>query len=385
MRLMAPKISIVVPMLNEGPNVVSLARQIISALESEQRDFEVVFVDDASTDDTWERILEVQRGDPRVRAIRHARRGGQSAALWTGFRASRGDVIASLDGDLQNDPADLPRLLAELAGCDLACGVRTQRMDSPVRRLSSKIARVARRVVFGVDFRDSACNLRAFKRGVLDTLPAFDGIHRFMPILAQSGGAIVKEVPVQHRPRTAGQSKYGVWNRLGRGILDLVMVALYRRRQLRSISVTEPLLKTSKLMTSDAIHYSEARNLTLENVVALYRANKWSAAEKPELLHQALLGSHSLVTAWDGTRLVGLGNALSDGFLVVYYSHLLVLPEYQSRGIGTRLMRMLMSRYAGFHQHVLVADGRAIEFYRKCGFERAGKTEPMWIYAGHDH
>ena len=138
-------------------------------------------------------------------------------------------------------------------------------------------------------------------------------------------------------------------------------------------------------MTPDAIRYSETRNLALEGVVALYRANKWSAAEKPKLVHQALLDSHSLVTAWDGTRLVGLGNAISDGSLVVYYSHLLVLPQFQCRGIGTRLMRMLMSRYAGFHQQVLVADGRAIDFYRKCGFERAGKTEPMWIYAGHDH
>ena len=236
---MAPKISVVVPLLNEGPNVAPLARQITAVLGREQREFEVVFVDDASTDDTWDCILEAQRSDHRIHAIRHARRGGQSAALWTGFRASRGEVIATLDGDLQNDPADLPRLVAELANCDLACGIRTQRMDSVVRRLSSKVARAARRIVFGVDFRDSACNLRAFKRGVLDSLPAFDGIHRFMPILAQSGGAVVKEVPVTHRPRIAGQSKYGVWNRLGRGILDLLMVALYRRRQLRNIPVME--------------------------------------------------------------------------------------------------------------------------------------------------
>ena len=138
-------------------------------------------------------------------------------------------------------------------------------------------------------------------------------------------------------------------------------------------------------MTSNNIDYRQIRELPVESVLSLYRANKWSSAEKPELLHKALVASHSLVTAWDGSRLVGLGNALSDGHLVVYYSHLLVLPEYQGRGIGTRLMQMLMARYAGFHQHILVADGRAIEFYKKCGFERAGKTEPMWIYAGHDH
>jgi GNAT superfamily N-acetyltransferase len=138
-------------------------------------------------------------------------------------------------------------------------------------------------------------------------------------------------------------------------------------------------------MNSNAIHYSETHELALEGVLALYQANGWSSAEKPELLHKALCASHSLVTAWDGERLVGLGNAISDSHLVVYYPHLLVLPDYQRRGIGTELMRRLMARYQGFHQHMLVADGRALDFYRKCGFERAGKTEPMWIYAGHDH
>jgi GNAT superfamily N-acetyltransferase len=138
-------------------------------------------------------------------------------------------------------------------------------------------------------------------------------------------------------------------------------------------------------MSSSGIHYSDTRQLEAESVLALYRANGWSSAKKPELLHKALLASHSLFTAWDGTRLVGLGNTISDGFLVVYYPHLLVLPAYQGRGIGTELMRRLMTRYQGFHQHMLVADGRALNFYRKCGFERAGKTEPMWIYAGHDH
>ena len=138
-------------------------------------------------------------------------------------------------------------------------------------------------------------------------------------------------------------------------------------------------------MTPHAIEYKESRELALDNVLALYRANEWSSAGKPELLLKALLASHSLVTAWDGTTLVGLGNAISDGCLVVYYPHLLVLPDYQRRGIGIRLMQMLMARYEGFHQQVILAEGRASEFYRKCGFERAGKTEPMWIYAGHDH
>ncbi len=120
-------------------------------------------------------------------------------------------------------------------------------------------------------------------------------------------------------------------------------------------------------------------------VLELYRANNWSAADKPAALMAALQNSHSLVTARIDGRLVGLGNALSDGHLVVYYPHLLVHPDFQGQGIGRALMQALQSRYAGFHQQMLTADGGAIDFYRALGFERAGKTEPMWIYAGKDH
>lgn len=133
------------------------------------------------------------------------------------------------------------------------------------------------------------------------------------------------------------------------------------------------------------IHYRDTRELSRREVVALYRANEWSSALKPARLLRGLLGSHSLVTAWDDERLVGLGNAISDGHLVVYYPHLLVHPDYQRRGIGGELMRRLLKRYRGFHQQVILADARALEFYRKLGFERAGRTSPMWIYAGLDH
>jgi GNAT superfamily N-acetyltransferase len=131
--------------------------------------------------------------------------------------------------------------------------------------------------------------------------------------------------------------------------------------------------------------YSETRDLPVEKVVALYKANGWSSADKPELLLKALRNSHGLVSAWDGDTLVGLGNAITDGYLVVYYPHLLVLPSYQRKGLGHGIMQRLMALYEGFHMHILVADGKAIDFYKKCGFERAGKSEPMWIYAGHDH
>jgi GNAT superfamily N-acetyltransferase len=138
-------------------------------------------------------------------------------------------------------------------------------------------------------------------------------------------------------------------------------------------------------MNVSDIQFKETRDIRVEDIVALYKALSWSSANKPQVLHKALLGSHSLFSAWHGDRLVGIGNAITDGHLVVYYPHLLIHPDYQGRGIGTRLVRLLTAPYAGFHQQMLVADGRAVEFYRKCGFERAGKTEAMWIYAGHDH
>jgi GNAT superfamily N-acetyltransferase len=133
------------------------------------------------------------------------------------------------------------------------------------------------------------------------------------------------------------------------------------------------------------IHYSDSARPELTAVVALYRTVNWSAADKPQALHAALLGSHFLVTAWDGTLLVGLGNAISDGHLVVYFPHLVVRPEYQHRGIGTQIVQRMRERYCGFHQQVLVADGLAVGFYRRLGFARAGTTEPLWIFDGHEH
>ncbi|MFD1770412.1 GNAT family N-acetyltransferase [Sphingobacterium suaedae] len=133
------------------------------------------------------------------------------------------------------------------------------------------------------------------------------------------------------------------------------------------------------------IKISVNRDLNADDVLQLYQANKWTAAEKPKLLMKALLNSHSLITAWDGTTLVGLGNAISDGYLVVYYPHLLVLPSYQGKGVGRLIMDKMQEIYKGFHMQMLTADGKAIEFYKKNGFERAGQTEPMWIYSGGDH
>jgi len=236
----APHISVVAPLWNETANVRPLADRVFAAFKDETRSLELLLVDDASTDDTWEQILAARKAYPRIRALRLLQHRGQSAALWAGFQASRGQLIATLDGDLQNDPADLPRLLAALSDCDLACGVRARRQDNFRRRVSSRLARRARKLALGVDFQDTGCNLRAFKRSVLPMLFPFDGLHRFMPILAHDAGAVVRELSVAHHPRVAGKSKYGVWNRLGRGIFDLVVISWTRKRHLRNLQVHEP-------------------------------------------------------------------------------------------------------------------------------------------------
>jgi GNAT superfamily N-acetyltransferase len=129
----------------------------------------------------------------------------------------------------------------------------------------------------------------------------------------------------------------------------------------------------------------ETKEINIEEIIRLYKANEWSSAEKPDLLYKGLLNSETLITAWDDTKLVGLGNAISDGYLTVYYPHLLILPEYQGRGIGKMICDKMQERYRDFHMQMLTADGKSIDFYKKNGFERAGKTEPMWIYQGDEH
>jgi len=133
------------------------------------------------------------------------------------------------------------------------------------------------------------------------------------------------------------------------------------------------------------IEIKETKDVKQDDIIAIYKANHWSSAEKPDQLIQALINSHSFITAWHNEKLVGLGNALSDGFLVVYYPHLIIHPDYQGQGIGKRILNKLQEKYGDFHQQILVADGKAIDFYEKCGFEPAGETKSMWIYKGNDH
>ena len=236
---MAADLSIIVPVFNEADNILPLAQEVAAAFAPVGQDYELVFVDDCSTDATWQKIQSAHQADARVRGVRHEKNSGQSAALWTGIQATRRPIIATLDGDLQNDPAELPKMLAELAQCDFVCGMRLERQDNFVRRASSRVARWARKTVLGADFYDTGCALRVFKRATVAGLFGFNGLHRFLPVLVQGGGFTTKEIPVRHRPRVAGVSKYGVWNRVWRGIVDLFAIAWYQKRRTRPVAFTE--------------------------------------------------------------------------------------------------------------------------------------------------
>jgi len=186
---MPPRLSIVVPVYNEEANVLPLAEEVRQAMEPAGWSWELVFVDDGSRDGTWEQIRRAAERIPQVRGLRHARNAGQSAALWTGFRLSRAPVLATLDGDRQNDPAEIPRLLKLLEEADFVSGDRSaNRRDSWVRRASSAVARWFRALVLKHAFRDTGCALRVFRRETLEGIPPFDGLHRFLPILVAGGG-----------------------------------------------------------------------------------------------------------------------------------------------------------------------------------------------------
>jgi dolichol-phosphate mannosyltransferase len=230
-----PDISVIVPVYNEADNVLPLWREVQTALQKQPRSWELVFVDDCSTDATWQRIAEARATDSCVRGVRHLRNAGQSAAVWTGVRASDSPIIATLDGDLQNDPADIPAMLEQLERCDFVCGKRVSRRDTLLRRVSSRVAREARKAVLKADFADTGCAMRVFKRSALDGILPFNGWHRFLPVLVHHNGAKAVEVPVNHRARAAGVSKYGLGNRLWRGTYDLIGVAWYQKRRLKTV------------------------------------------------------------------------------------------------------------------------------------------------------
>lgn len=219
-----------IPVYNEAENLPVLDGEIRQAMAAVGLPYEVIYVDDGSTDGSPAVLLGLAREDPRVRVLRQRRNSGQSAALDAGFRHARGSVVVTLDADLQNDPADIPRLLERMGEHDVVSGVRTRRQDSWMRRASSRIANRIRNRVTRESVTDVGCTLRACRTEYLRRIPVFNGMHRFLPTLLRMEGARVTEVPVNHRPRLHGQPKYGIHNRLWRGLADLCGVRWLQTR-----------------------------------------------------------------------------------------------------------------------------------------------------------
>jgi dolichol-phosphate mannosyltransferase len=228
-----PQLAVVVPVHNEAGNIAPLIAEICQSLDG-RYGYEIVYVDDASSDSTAAELLAAAR-NPAVRVITHALRSGQSAAIWTGVNAARAPVIATLDGDGQNDPADIPGLLDRLdkAGDKtllLVAGHRVRRRDTWAKRISSRIANGVRRRLLGDDTPDTGCGLKVFARAAFLDMPRFDHMHRFLPALMLRRGGAVISVKVNHRARERGTSNYGVFDRLGVGLVDLLGVMWLLRR-----------------------------------------------------------------------------------------------------------------------------------------------------------
>jgi dolichol-phosphate mannosyltransferase len=227
-----PDLSIVVPAYDEVDALPPLIDELESTLRATGRTWELILVDDASGDGTSIWIANAARSRPGIVGVLLERRAGQSAALAAGLATARGRVVVTLDADGQNDPADIPRLLESLKDADVVSGIRRDRADTAVRKISSRIANATRRFVLGDRITDIGCSLKAYRREALEYLPHFVGSHRFLPALCQFRGARIVELTVAHRPRRHGRSKYGVGNRLFRGLRDLFGVAWLRSRLL---------------------------------------------------------------------------------------------------------------------------------------------------------
>jgi dolichol-phosphate mannosyltransferase len=224
---MTPEISIVIPLYNEAENVRILQGEVRAALEGIP--YELILVDDGSTDGTAAAV----EAAPEVRLLEFTKNAGQSAAMLAGMRVARGAVLVLLDGDLQNDPRDVPKLLAEIEkGADLVCGYRAKRMDSTVKKLTGRIANFIRSRFVADGIRDTGCTLKAMRRECVAALVPFHGMHRFIPALVKNAGFRIVEIPVNHRARRFGASKYGLGNRAARATLDMLGVRWLQSRRL---------------------------------------------------------------------------------------------------------------------------------------------------------
>ncbi len=231
-----PEISFVIPCHNEQDNLRALVTAIREATDPLKQTYEIMLVDDFSSDNSWAVVKELAAGDARVRALKFARNFGQSAALWAGMKESRGRYIVTLDADMQNDPRDIPEFIKALEQADCVCGSRIEKRghgDNFVRIASSRIANWVRNKLSGENVTDAGCCYRAFKRECVADLKFFKGMHRFLPTLFKIEGFTVTEIPVRHNPRSAGVSHYGVWNRLFASFYDLLAVRWMQKRMFK--------------------------------------------------------------------------------------------------------------------------------------------------------
>jgi len=235
----APEISGVVPFYNEGAVAAGVIDELVNSMSKLGRTFELVLVDDGSSDDTIEVLKRAQQRSPSCRVLRHPRNVGQAAALWNGLHAARGSILVTLDGDGQNDPSDLSMLLNRLADADMVIGFRANRQDSRLRLAMSRIANAVRRYWLGDNMRDTGCALRVFRREVLQSFLPIRTLYSFIPAFAVGAGFRVVECPVTHRARKAGISKYGLWVMLWRPFVDMIAVGWLMRRRLPPVQATE--------------------------------------------------------------------------------------------------------------------------------------------------
>jgi len=239
-------LSLVIPLYNEEENVMLLVEQLHAALASWPDSVEILLVDDGSTDGTLDLLRRAQQTDPRVRIIHFRRNLGQTAAIAAGFLLARGGAVVTLDGDLQNDPAEIPRLVEMLKDWDAVCGIRLRREDGWWKRLSSRIGNGFRNLLTGDNIVDTGCTLKAYRHECLRGLELYHGMHRFLPTLLKMRGYRVTQVPVRHRPRLHGKTKYATWGRLVKGLGDVLAVRWLKKNRIDFDRVLEVLESTSR-------------------------------------------------------------------------------------------------------------------------------------------
>src|SRR4030067_1979492 len=227
-----PTISIVVPLYNEVDNIELLGNAIINAMKDASYEYEVVFVDDGSIDGSAEKAKEWCAAHNNFRSIHFKKNAGQTAAMDAGFKHAKGSYVVSMDADLQNDPADIPKLLEKLKTYDMVCGWRQKRNDPWIKRISSKVANYIRNNLSKEDNKDMGCSLKAYRRECLDHIKLYNGMHRFLPTLFKMEGFTVTEIVVNHYTRKFGKSKYGISNRAFRAFVDLLVVRWMKKRKL---------------------------------------------------------------------------------------------------------------------------------------------------------